>query len=143
MSTRFYPPLLPAYQHEPTGDHFAIRYIDERQGEGIIALVPFEPGDIVFTFTGFLVSEVTQFSLRLADDLHVHDPYFYGKLLHSCDPNMSCEVSTRTFTAIKPIAVSEPITMDYETTEAVLFRAFECSCGAPTCRGLIKGYAAQ
>jgi hypothetical protein len=66
-----------------------------------------------------------------------------GKVLHSSEPNMSCDMSTRTFTAIEPIAAGACITMDYEQTEDILFRAFQCACGAPTCRGLIAGRVMQ
>jgi hypothetical protein len=45
----------------------------------------------------------------------------------------------RLFTAIKPVAVGEFITMDYAQTEDYLFRTFPCQCGAENCRGIVKG----
>lgn len=136
---RFYPDFMPPFEHEPTTDRFEIRNIDGSKGQGAVALVEFQPGDIVFRFSGFFTNEITQFTLQYQPGIHIHDPYFMGKVLHSCDPNMWCDMPTRTFIATRRILPGECITMDYEQTEDVLFRAFECGCGAPNCRGLIQG----
>lgn len=136
---RFYPDFMPPFEYEPTGDRFAIQAVDGGRGQGVVALVPFQPGDIVFRFTGFFSSEITQFSLQYAPGLHLHDPFFMGKVLHSCSPNTWCDMATRTYTAVRAIAPGECVTMDYEQTEDVLYRAFHCGCGAPNCRGLIQG----
>ena len=138
---RFYPDFYPEFAYEPTTDHFEIRYIGDGVGQGVVALTAFEPGDIVFRFTGIFSSEITLFTLRVNDHLHLHDPFFMGKILHSCDPNCHVDMQTRTFTAIKPIRPGDFVTMDYAQTEAVLYRPFECACRAPNCRGLITGYA--
>ena len=98
-----------------------------------------QPVRLVFKFAGVLLSEVTLFTLQMQPGYHLHDPFFMGKVLHSCDPNMHCDMSTQTFTAIKDIKPGDFLTMDYETTEDELFRSFECQCGAPNCKKLIKG----
>lgn len=136
---RFYPDFMPPFEYEPTSDRFAIQAVDGGRGQGVVALVPFQPGDIVFRFTGFFSSEITQFSLQYVPGLHLHDPFFMGKVLHSCSPNTWCDMTTRTYTAVRAIAPGECVTMDYEQTEDVLYRAFHCSCGAPNCRDLIQG----
>ena len=136
---RYYPYSLPAYLHEPTSEHFEVRYISEREGEGVVSLASFEPGDVVFVFTGFLIHEITQYTLQIEDGLYIHDPFFMGKVLHSCDPNCSVDMKTLTFTANRPIRPGDLVTMDYETTEDYLFKSFECNCRAPNCRGLIAG----
>lgn len=136
---RFYPDTVPPFAYEPTGERFEVRTIDDRNGQGAVALVPFEPGEIVFRFTGFATSEITQFTLQYSKDLHLHDPFFMGKVLHSCEPNMSCDMVTRTFTALRRIEAGECITMDYEQTEDILFKPFDCACGAPACRHHIAG----
>ena len=135
---RFYPDFYPRFTYEPTKERFRIIQTQD-VGEGIISLASFQPGEIVFKFAGVLLSEVTLFTLQLKPGNHLHDPFFMGKVLHSCDPNMSCDMETQTFTAIKPIRKGDYLTMDYETTEDVLFRSFECQCGAPNCKKLIKG----
>lgn len=136
---RFYPDTLPTYDYEPTSENFAIRRFDDNTGEGVVALRSFEPGDIIFRFTGFVLNEITQFSLQLSEGVHIHDPYFMGKVLHSCEPNASCDMETRTFTALKPIEAGACVTMDYGETEDRLFKSFQCSCGAENCRGVVTG----
>lgn len=138
---RLYPSEVPEFLYEPTLERFSVRAISKDVGEGLVALIPFEPGAIVFGFTGFLVTEITQFSLQLMDGLHIHDPYVMGKVLHSCDPNTSVDLSARIFVARRRILPGEVIMMDYEDTEDRLFKSFQCKCGATTCRGFITGRA--
>ncbi|MBF0531634.1 MAG: SET domain-containing protein-lysine N-methyltransferase [Candidatus Omnitrophica bacterium] len=139
MIKRFYPSNLPEFPYEPKSDRFAIRRISDNVGEGVIALTSFEPGDIAFAFTGFLTNYITQFTLKFADGLHIHDPYFMGKILHCCEPNTICDMSRRVFITVKPIAAGGIVTMDYAQTEDVLFKPFFCSCGALHCRGYVTG----
>jgi tyrocidine synthetase-3 len=137
---RFYPDFYPTFEYEPTTDRFEIRHVGDSVGEGVVALVDFAPGEIVFRFTGVFSSTVTLFTLQVNDSLHLHDPFFMGKILHNCDPNCSVDMQTRTFTAVKPIKAGEFVTMDYAQTEARLYRNFPCSCGAANCRGYVMGY---
>lgn len=139
IGLRFYPEALPAYPNEPTRERFSIERIGETVGEGVVALVPFAQGEIVCGFTGFLTNEITQFSLQLTPGLHVHDPYFMGKILHHCDPNTTVDMVRRVFIARRDIFPGELVTMDYAETEDFLFRTFPCACGAANCRGYIKG----
>jgi hypothetical protein len=139
MIKRFYPSSLPGFEHEPKSNKFAIKTIGDGVGEGVVTLVPFEPGEIVFAFTGFLVDQISQFTLQYADGLHLHDPYFMGKVLHCCEPNTYCDMRRRLFIATTPINSGNLITMDYAQTEEVLFKSFFCSCGAERCRGYITG----
>jgi hypothetical protein len=136
---RFYPAELPPFKNEPTRDRFTIAQVGDSVGEGVKTFVSFEAGDIVFEFTGFFTHLITLFSLQVEDGLHLHDPYFMGKILHCCDPNTKVDMKARTFTATRHIEAGEFITMDYASTEEVLYRTFECSCGAENCRGVVKG----
>ncbi len=135
---RFYPDFYPRFTNEPTKEMFRIIKTDD-VGEGIVSLAPFTAGETVFKFAGVLLSEITLFTLQMQPGYHLHDPFFMGKVLHSCDPNMHCDMSTQTFTAIKDIKPGDFLTMDYETTEDELYRSFECQCGAHNCKKLIKG----
>jgi hypothetical protein len=90
-------------------------------------------------FTGKVDNELSLYSLQITAGVHIHDPYFMGKVIHSCDPNMSCDMKTFTFTAIKDIYQGDFLTMDYETTEDILYRSFVCNCGSKNCRRLIRG----
>jgi len=138
MSKRLYPDFIPPFNNEPTSDKFRVITTAEK-GEGVIALVPFKTGELVFAFTGALMTEQTLYTLQYRPGLYVHDPIVMGKVLHSCGPNMACDMETRTFTALRDIEPGEFITMDYDTTEDVLFRPFHCACGSEHCRGLIRG----
>lgn len=135
---RFYPDTFSPFTNEPTPEKFRIISTDNC-GEGIISQAVFKPGELVFCFTGTLTTEMTLYTLQVRPGLHLHDPYFMGKVLHSCDPNMSCDMETRTFTARKEIKPGDYLTMDYDTTEEILFREFTCHCGSPNCRGRIRG----
>ena len=136
---RFYPESAPTFEHEPTRDRFDIQPIANTVGEGVVALVPFEPGDIVFRFTGFYSSEITLFTLQVEPGLYLHDPFFMGKILHRCDANCDVDMRSRTFTARKPIKPGDWVTMNYEQTEDHLHRAFECVCGEVPCEGFTPG----
>jgi len=137
--TRFYPEAAPSFPHEPMQEAFAIRAIERGVGEGVVALKAFEPGEIVFGFTGFYSSEVTLFTLQVKPGVYLHDPYFMGKILHRCDANCDVDMDKRLFTARRPIAPGDWVTMNYEQTEDRLFRAFSCVCGAKPCEGGVPG----
>lgn len=139
---RFYPSQLPPFPLEPTKDRFAIKKVGDGVGEGVVTLKNINKGEIAFKFTGFIVNKITQYSLTIDERTHVHDPYFMGKVLHSCDPNTVVDMKTLTFTAVKDIKAGDLITMDYDSTEPILFKPFECECDAVDCKGLIKGYMA-
>ncbi len=136
---RFYPESIPSFEHEPTRDRFRIKQFKNGEGEGVVSLTSFEPGDIVFALTGSVSTEVTQFSLQLEENQHLHDPYFYGKILHSCDPNCHVDVANRRFIATRSIKKGDLVTMDYAQTEDFLFKSFPCSCGVVNCRGIVLG----
>jgi tyrocidine synthetase-3 len=138
-SLRFYPESVPPFPNEATQDRFSIIKFENGCGEGIISLKAFFPGQVVFSFRGEYHNEITLYTLQVRPGLHIHDPYVMGKVLHSCDPNTDCDMSTLTFTARKVIKPGDIISMDYDQTEEVLFRPFACACGAPNCRGFIQG----
>ena len=136
---RFYPSQLPYFKNEPTRKRFEIARVGDSVGEGVKTCVSHEAGDIIFEFTGFFSHEITLFSLQVEEGVHLHDPYFMGKILHCCKPNAKVDMKARTFTALRHIEAGEFITMDYASTEEYLYRTFECSCGAENCRGVVKG----
>ena len=136
---RYYPDFVPPFDNEPTVENFAIQPIDGKVGEGVVALIDFSPGDLVFAFTGFFMSEITLFTLQVKPGLYVHDPYFMGKVLHRCDPNCDVDMENRTFLARKPIRAGEWVTMNYEQTEDQLYRAFRCHCGDKPCNDREQG----
>ena len=129
----------PAFAYEPTRDRVRVISTHDGKGEGLQAVTGFHQGDIVFTFHGPVVNEQTLYTLQIEPGQYLSDPLVMGKVLHACDPNMSCDMRTLTFTARRNIAPGEMLTMDYESTEDELFRPFYCGCGAASCRGWIRG----
>ena len=138
-SLRFYPDIYKPFPNEPTRDSFSIHRFENGVGEGLVSHKEFLPGQIVFAFTGEIVNEITQYTLQVMPGLHIHDPFVMGKVLHSCQPNTDCDMERFEFIAKKVIKPGDLISMDYDQTEDVLFKAFECSCGCPECRGYIHG----
>lgn len=136
---RYYANLCPPFKYEPTRDRVRVISTGDGKGEGLIAVSDFAKGDVVFRFYGPVVDEQSLYTLQQAPGRYVSDPLVMGKVLHSCDPNMSCDMSTLTYTARRDIKAGEFLTMDYETTEDELFRAFTCGCDAKNCRGEIRG----
>lgn len=136
---RIYEGLCDPYPQEPYSDRVEVIESKER-GEGLRSLVSFKEGDVVFKFHGEIIKSQTLYTLQtLEPGLFVSDPLVMGKVLHSCDPNMECDISTFTFTAKRNINIGEWLSMDYETTEDDLFRKFYCACGAKNCRLTIRG----
>lgn len=138
-SQRFYPDTIPPYLFEPTHEKFDILNTADGRGEAVVSLAHFEPGETLFIFSGVVVPEITLFTLQLSETAHVHDPFFMGKVLHSCSPNARVVMTERRFIAVNYIAPGDCITMDYNSTEDRLFRGFECRCGSPNCQGTIRG----
>lgn len=93
----------------------------------------------MFVFTGNVLNKQKLYTLQIKLGEYIADPIVMGKVLHSCDPNMVCNVKERTFKARKQIKTFDYLTMDYESTEDELFRKFHCCCGATNCRGYVRG----
>ncbi len=76
----------------------------------------------------------------LSDEIYLlwsRDAAEWLPLNHSCDPNAWLEGLD--LLARRPIAPSEEITIDYATFRNEIMDAFTCTCGAPDCRGFIRG----
>ncbi|MCA9241500.1 MAG: hypothetical protein KDA37_14925 [Planctomycetales bacterium] len=136
---RIYPSFLPVIPDEPRAEDFRVIDVDEHRGQGVEVLRPFRAGDVLFRMNGVLRDHVTQYTLQVGPHAHLDDPYFAGKVLHSCDPNSRLDPESRLYTAVRDIEPGELLTMDYDETEDFLYRAFDCKCGAVGCRGYVAG----
>lgn len=136
---RYYASISQPFANEPTRDRVRVISTADGKGEGLQAMTDFRAGEVVFVFTGSVTNEQTLYTLQIEPGKYLSDPIVMGKVLHSCDPNMSCDMRTLTFTARRDIRAGDMLTMDYETTEDELFRSFYCGCGASNCRGWIRG----
>ena len=81
-----------------------------------------------------------RFAYPLTDEVYVmwsDDPEHWKPLNHACDPNAWLEGLD--LVARRDIEQGEEITVDYATFCNESMRAFECECGSPDCRQLIRG----
>lgn len=134
-----YPAAFALGDGYPTEEDFAVSRREDGKGLGVYARRAFARGHRICRISGTVVHAVRQHTLQISPDSHLYDPYFTGYLLHSCDPNCFLDMQRFELWAIKDIAPGEPLTMDYASTEDVLFKQFPCLCGAPNCRRWISG----
>lgn len=127
----------------PTRKDFSIKAKDGEVGYGVYTKKPFKRGSMVARFSGNIINQVVQHSLQINPASHVHDPHFAGLLLHSCSPNVALDMLDFTIWAIKDIEAGEALTMDYATTEDMLFKQFKCVCESGNCRHWITGRKEQ
>jgi len=65
---------------------------------------------------------------------------------HSCDPNVALDLRSPDrakwhIAALKRIAVGDPVTFFYPSTEWLMDQPFDCTCGALSCLRRIEGAA--
>ncbi|MFM2042276.1 MAG: hypothetical protein RLY86_852 [Pseudomonadota bacterium] len=123
----------------PTEADFTVSRKEDGKGLGVYANRFFPRGYRICRISGMVMHQVMQHTLQINADTHLYDPYFTGYLLHSCDPNGFLDMQRFELWALKDIHPGEAMTMDYASTEDVLFKQFPCLCGAPNCRGWISG----
>ena len=139
MSKSIYPKDFPLSKNLPKDCDFAVQKSDNK-GIGIKAKRSFAKGEILCEIQGQLSSTMTLHSLQIDAERHLHDPWFSGLLLHSCSPNTLVFMPSLRIIAQENIQSGDWLTMDYATTEAILYRQFKCHCGASNCRRWITGY---
>jgi hypothetical protein len=64
MPNRIYEGVCEPYGNEPTRDRFLIVDTNDK-GEGVMALVGFKPGDVVFKFHGQIVKTQSLMTLQI------------------------------------------------------------------------------
>ena len=135
---------------------WAVRH--DREGHyRMIATRPLKPGALIEPFEDrphVLVSKThvrahwdarqkewfARYAYPLTDEIYVtwsDDPSDWQPVNHACDPN--AWLDGLDLVARRAIAPGEEITMDYATLYNETMAPFTCTCGAPTCRGLIRG----
>lgn len=135
---RVYPDKYPYHKNEPKADNVTI-VKTHNKGQALASKIFLKPDDLVFRFSGDVINHQTLYTLQKSNGVYINDEYVMGRVLHSCNPNTTVDMNTQEFICTRLISPGEPITMDYETTEDELFRAFECECGAVNCKGFISG----
>ncbi len=114
-----------------------------RIGLTVRSLAPLRAGAWIARFDGVTTAYMTQHSLQKSARLHLVDLHFVGLLAHCCEPNAVLDMDRQNLHALKDIPAGTTLTIDYEATEDELFAPFACGCGAPACRGAIRGRAAR
>ncbi len=132
---------------------------DSIAGYGIVATRDIAPGEVVFCGEGRPQRIVTRrhvertwsaedratfdrYAYPLSEEVFVlwdRDPSEWAPQNHSCDPNTRFDGLD--VVAVRAIAAGEELTLDYAQFLDASAEAFECRCGASTCRGRVAGVA--
>jgi SET domain-containing protein len=122
-----------------------------RAGTGSFAVEPIAAGETVAVFGGSVVtraeldalaSDRQSRSIQLDDSLYLASaemPEPGDMVNHSCAPNCGMQGST-IVVAMRDIHPGEELTFDYAMSDGSDYDEFECSCGAPQCRGKVTGH---
>lgn len=141
--TSFYPDIIPAEDGHPTSAKFFVKDTEDARGKGLRANVAFHKDECVAKLSGVIVSKTTLDTIQITPTLHFADQWFCRFLLHSCDPNLEINVEHLHVMALRNISSGEYLTIDYSNTDDAVAFQFACRCGAPNCRGWIKGRAEE
>jgi len=134
-------------------------YNDGVSGLGIWAIRPIAAGEIIFKgeersqriATRRWVDEnwdatdrrtFAQYAYPLSDEVYIlwsDDPRDWAPQNHSCAPNTAYDGLN--VIALQDIAPGEELTLDYAAFCNEASEGFECQCGAPNCRGFVRGTA--
>ena len=123
----------------PVSQDFVVAEREFGKGKAVYTTRGHARGELIGTFTGIVLPYRTQHTLQLNADLHVLDAHFVGYLAHSCSPNVFVDMQRCEVWALQDIASDTALTMDYASTEDVLYRQFACLCESPACRRWITG----
>jgi hypothetical protein len=115
----------------------------------VVALAPIAAGEVLLYVNGRVVDRPSRYSVQIGAHEHVDPPvpddladdmdrHAWRFLNHSCAPNAA--LRGRTLVALRDIGRGDEITFDYATTEYEMAAPFPCGCGAPACRGVIRGF---
>lgn len=123
----------------------------EIAGLGLFATVAIPEGERLILWGGNLYSRQEAFSEKVrfdsigevGDDLYLGQPVGSPSLPdermnHSCDPNLWL-VGTGQFETRRSVQEGGEVLADYATWETAPGWSMPCSCGAPSCRGVITG----
>jgi hypothetical protein len=120
------------------------------KGDGSFAIRPIARGETVAVFGGHPVTRAELDALpaeRRARSIQIDQDLFLvsgehrepGDMVnHSCDPNCGMRGDI-VVVAMRDIGVGEELTYDYAMSDASDYDEFACRCGAPACRGVIRG----
>lgn len=120
-----------------------LRALDDR-GTGLIARRHFTPGETVLRCRALHTTPHRHaHSIQTGWHHHVEmdSPGIYAN--HACRPTVGVrdnDLGAYDYIALVPIAPGDEITFDYAMTEYEIAAPSRCLCGAPDCRGWLRGY---
>lgn len=143
-------------RHAARRPAFAVRG-DGIAGYGIQAVRDIASGEILFpgehrfhrlvtrrhafaTWPAHELHQLKQYAVPLSDEVFItwdDKPRNWFPQNHSCAPNT--EYVGLDVRAVRAISVGEELTLDYGALYGADMEPFECRCGAPSCRGWIRG----
>ncbi|MDO8361779.1 MAG: SET domain-containing protein [Actinomycetota bacterium] len=119
-------------------------------GRGSITIEPVAAGEVVAAFGGrcmtraefeLLPTSQQVRSIQIEEHLFLAgspEPEPADFINHACDPTCGLRGSS-VLVALRDLAVGEPITYDYATSDGCDYDEFECSCSSTLCRGKVTG----
>ena len=123
------------------------------EGRGLFACAPIGAGEMVAVKGGVILDRATWMRIRdeiSPAEIQIEDDLFIGPasaegveanllcLNHSCEPNVGVRGQV-TFVAMRPIEPDEELTIDYAMIDGDPDERMDCSCGTPSCRGVVTG----
>jgi hypothetical protein len=123
---------------------------DPAKGRGVYTTRPIRKGERVTVWGGDILdreqlvqcTEIQQIhAVQVEEGLYLtphREPEDADCFNHSCDAN--CGVQGQiVLVAMRDIAPGEELCFDYATTDSSDYDEFRCACGAPSCRGVVRG----
>ena len=86
------------------------------------------------------LSQLKQYAVPLSEEMFItwdDRPRNWAPQNHSCEANS--EYAGLDVRAVRAISAGEELTLDYGALYGADMEPFECCCGAPSCRGRIRG----
>jgi SET domain-containing protein len=111
------------------------------KGWALYARAPIAAEEVIVELDGPIVERNTETSIQIGEGVYMDgngdiDDY----INHACRPNGYVCFADMSFRALRPIAVGEEITYNYNSTEFDMEEGFICRCGAEDCLGLVQGF---
>lgn len=110
-------------------------------GRAVVAVAPIAAGERLIALAHVFVDLPHKYTIQLDDHRHQAGTGEADDFLnHSCEPNAAFRWDALELVAIRPIDAGALITFDYLISEWDMRAPFRCECGAPGCRGEIRGF---
>ena len=133
-----------AVDHRATMDYADALVVEARRDLGQRCLrtrVDVPAGAVIASFANSeRTSEASYLTIQFSHDEHlVLTPNVLECVNHSCEPNVSFDLTQCALVAIQNVHAGDELTYAYPTTEWTMTRPFVCVCGSKRCLGVIDG----